>query len=298
MDFGFLITSIEQGLIYGIMAIGVYITFRILDFADLTVDGSITLGAAVSSRMIILGYNPFLTLLAATFAGGISGSVTGFLNTRLKIAPLLSGILTMTALYSINLRIMGRPNIPLISSRTIFDIFNYTKYNELLLILIVVILVLITLILFMKTKLGYALRATGDNPAMVRSMAINTNNMKFMGLIIANSFVSLAGALIGQYQGFADISMGIGTIIAGLASVIIGEVIFNNDKLYYTIPSIIIGSILYRGSISFALMSGFAASDLKLLTALIVIVFLSAPNIKKKIGGKLNAKTNWCFKDI
>jgi len=292
MDFGFLITSIEQGLIYGIMAIGVYITFRILDFADLTVDGSITLGAAVSSRMIILGYNPFLTLLAATFAGGISGSVTGFLNTRLKIAPLLSGILTMTALYSINLRIMGRPNIPLISSRTIFDIFNYTKYNELLLILIVVILVLITLILFMKTKLGYALRATGDNPAMVRSMAINTNNMKFMGLIIANSFVSLAGALIGQYQGFADISMGIGTIIAGLASVIIGEVIFNNDKLYYTIPSIIIGSILYRGSISFALMSGFAASDLKLLTALIVIVFLSAPNIKKKIGGKLNAKTN------
>src|SRR6056297_177706 len=292
MYFGFLVTSLEQGLIYGIMAIGVYITFRILDFADLTVDGSITLGAAVSSRMIILGYNPFLTLLAATFAGGISGSVTGFLNTRLKIAPLLSGILTMTALYSINLRIMGRPNIPLISSRTIFDIFNYTKYNELLLILIVVILVLITLILFMKTKLGYALRATGDNPAMVRSMAINTNNMKFMGLIIANSFVSLAGALIGQYQGFADISMGIGTIIAGLASVIIGEVIFNNDKLYYTIPSIIIGSILYRGSISFALMSGFAASDLKLLTALIVIVFLSAPNIKKKIGGKLNAKTN------
>jgi putative ABC transport system permease protein len=292
MDLWFLITSIEQGLIYGIMAIGVYITFRILDFADLTVDGSITLGAAVSSKMIIIGYNPFLTLLVATFAGGISGSITGFLNTRLKIAPLLSGILTMTALYSINLRIMGRPNIPLISSRTIFDIFNFTNHNELLLILIVVILVLIILILFMKTKLGYALRATGDNPAMVRSMAINTDNMKFMGLIIANSFVALAGALITQYQGFADISMGIGTIIAGLASVIIGEVIFNNDKLYYTIPSIIIGSILYRGSISFALMSGFAASDLKLLTALIVIVFLSAPNIKKKIGGKLNAKTN------
>lgn len=292
MDLWFLRTSIEQGLIYGIMAIGVYITFRILDFADLTVDGSITLGAAVSSRMIVLGYNPFLTLFVATFAGGVSGSVTGFLNTRLKIAPLLSGILTMTALYSINLRIMGRPNIPLISSRTIFNIFNFTNYNELLLIFIVVILVLITLILFMKTKLGYALRATGDNPAMVRSMAINTDNMKFMGLIIANSFVALAGALITQYQGFADISMGIGTIIAGLASVIIGEVIFNNDKLYYTIPSIIIGSILYRGSISFALMSGFAASDLKLLTALIVIVFLSAPNIKKKIGGKFNAKTN------
>ncbi len=292
MDLWFLITSIEQGLIYGIMAIGVYITFRILDFADLTVDGSITLGAAVSSKMIITGYNPFLTLIVATFAGGIAGSATGFLNTRLKIAPLLSGILTMTALYSINLRIMGRPNIPLISSRTIFDIFNFTNYNELLLIFIIVILVLITLILFMKTKLGYALRATGDNPAMVRSMAINTDNMKFMGLIIANSFVALAGALITQYQGFADISMGIGTIIAGLASVIIGEVIFNNDKLYYTIPSIIIGSILYRGSISFALMSGFAASDLKLLTALIVIVFLSAPNIKKKIGGKLNAKTN------
>src|SRR6056297_3219745 len=296
MYLGFLITSLEQGLIYGIIAIGVYITFRVLDFADLTVDGSITLGAAVSSKMIIMGYNPYLTLLFATIAGGVSGSFTGFLNTKLKIAPLLSGILTMTSLFSINLRIMGRPNIPLLSDDTIFDIFNVpftlSASSELILILIVVLLVLITLILFLKTKLGFALRATGDNPAMVRSMAINTKSIKMIGLIIANSFVALSGALICQYQGFADISMGIGTIIAGLASVIIGEVIFGSEKLYFVIPGIIGGSILYRGSISFALMSGFAASDLKLLTALIVIVFLSAPNIKKKIGGKLNAKTN------
>jgi len=296
MSLGFLITSLEQGLIYGIMAIGVYITFRVLDFADLTVDGSITLGAAVSSKMIIMGYNPFLTLIFATIAGGISGSFTGFLNTKLKIAPLLSGILTMTSLFSINLRIMGRPNIPLLSDDTIFDIFNVpfslSVSSELILILIVVLLVLITLILFLKTKLGFALRATGDNPAMVRSMAINTKSIKMIGLIIANSFVALSGALICQYQGFADISMGIGTIIAGLASVIIGEVIFGSEKLYFVIPGIIGGSILYRGSISFALMSGFAASDLKLLTALIVIVFLSTPKIKSAVGGKFNVKAN------
>jgi len=296
MSLGFLFTSLEQGLIYGIMAIGVYITFRVLDFADLTVDGSITLGAAVSSKLIIMGYNPFLTLIVATLAGGISGSFTGFLNTKLKIAPLLSGILTMTSLFSINLRIMGRPNIPLLSDDTIFDIFNVplslSDSSELILILIVVLLVLISLILFLKTKLGFALRATGDNPAMVRSMAINTKSIKMIGLIIANSFVALSGALICQYQGFADISMGIGTIIAGLASVIIGEVIFGSEKLYFVIPGIIGGSILYRGSISFALMSGFAASDLKLLTALIVIVFLSTPRIKSVVGGKFNVKAN------
>jgi putative ABC transport system permease protein len=296
MSLGFLITSLEQGLIYGIMAIGVYITFRVLDFADLTVDGSITLGAAVSSKMIIMGYNPFLTLIIATIAGGISGSFTGFLNTKLKIAPLLSGILTMTSLFSINLRIMGRPNIPLLSDDTIFDIFNVpfslSASSELILILIVVLLVLITLILFLKTKLGFALRATGDNPTMVRSMAINTKSIKMIGLIIAISFVALSGALICQYQGFADISMGIGTIIAGLASVIIGEVIFGSEKLYFVIPGIIGGSILYRGSISFALMSGFAASDLKLLTALIVIVFLSTPKIKSAVGGKFNVEAN------
>lgn len=296
MYFGFLIASLEQGLIYGIMAIGVYMTFRILDFADLTVDGSLTLGAAVSSRMIVIGYNPFLTLIFATIAGGISGSITGFLNTRLKIAPLLSGILTMTSLWSINLRIMGRPNIPLLSDKTIFDIFklpfNVAGYEELILILIVVVAVLITLIFFLKTKLGYALRATGDNPAMVRSMAINTENIKMIGLILANSFVALSGSLICQYQSFADISMGIGTIIAGLASVIIGEVIIGKDSFYFIIPGIIIGSILYRASISFALMSGFAASDLKLLTALIVIIFLSAPRIKSIVGGKINVTTD------
>ncbi|MFO7815878.1 MAG: ABC transporter permease [Halanaerobiales bacterium] len=296
MSLGFLVTSLEQGLIYGIMAIGVYITFRVLDFADLTVDGSITLGAAVSSKMIIMGYSPFLTLIIATIAGGISGSFTGFLNTKLKIAPLLSGILTMTSLYSINLRIMGRPNIPLLSDDTIFDLFNvpyfFSSTNELILILLIVLLVLISLILFLKTKLGFALRATGDNPAMVRSMAVNTKNIKMIGLIIANSFVALSGALICQYQGFADISMGIGTIIAGLASVIIGEVIIGSDKLYFIVPGIIIGSILYRASISFALMSGFAASDLKLLTALIVIIFLATPKIKSIVGGKLNVKVD------
>ncbi|MCF8008251.1 MAG: ABC transporter permease [Halanaerobiales bacterium] len=293
MSLGFILTSIEQGLIYGIMAIGVYITFRILDFADLTVDGSITLGAAISSHMIIANFNPFFTLIVATVGGAISGSITGFLNTKMKIAPLLSGILTMTSLYSINLRIMGRPNIPLISDITIFDLFYLpfipTRYQDFILILFIVIMVLILLILFLKTKLGYALRATGDNPNMVRSMAIDTKKIKMIGLIIANSFVALSGALICQYQGFADISMGIGTIIAGLASVIIGEVLIGKKSFYFIVPGIILGSIIYRGSISFALMSGFAASDLKLLTALIVIFFLSAPRLKSFLGGTFNA---------
>ena len=170
--------------------------------------------------------------------------------------------------------------------------YTVSNYEELIFILIVVIAVLITLILFLKTKLGYAVRATGDNPVMVRSMAINTENIKMIGLILANSFVALSGSLVAQYQSFSDISMGIGTIIAGLASVIIGEVIIGKDSLNFIIPGIIIGSILYRASISFALMSGFAASDLKLLTALIVIVFLSAPKIKSIVGGKLNVTTD------
>src|SRR6056297_3297818 len=287
MGISFLITALEQGLAFSVMALGVYMTFRILDFPDLSVDGSLPLGAAVSAKFIIAGVNPFLSLIPALIAGGLAGAITGFLNTRFKIAPLLSGILTMTMLYSINLRIMGRPNIPLLGEKTIFKTMNNigipSPWNNLIILIIIVLLVKFILDLFLKTQIGFALRAAGDNPQMIRSMGVSTDTMKMIGVIIANSLVALSGALVTQYQGFADVGMGIGTIVAGLASVIVGEVVLGEKSIFITTLSIIVGSILYRLSISIALYIGFAASDLKLLTAIIVIIFLSTPKLKNMI---------------
>ncbi len=287
MNLSFAITSLEQGLAFGIMALGVFISFRILDFADLTVDGSLPLGAAVSARLLTAGMNPFISIAAAVFAGGIAGAMTGFLNTKMKIAPLLSGILTMTSLYSINLRVMGRPNIPLIGKDTIFtavESFGIPyPWNNIILLIVFILIVKLILDAFLNTQIGFALRATGDNPQMIRSMGISTNSMKMIGLIISNALVALSGALVGQYQGFADVNMGVGTIIAGLASVIIGEVIIGEKSMFIATIGVITGSILYRFSISIALNLGLAASDLKLLTALLVIIFLSTPRIKKAL---------------
>jgi putative ABC transport system permease protein len=287
MNLSFAITSLEQGLAFGIMALGVFISFRILDFADLTVDGSLPLGAAVSARLLTMGMNPFFSLGAAVIAGGFAGAITGFLNTKLKIAPLLSGILTMTSLYSINLRVMGRPNIPLIGKDTIFsfirDLGVPYPWNNLLLLILIIVAVKLVLDAFLNTQIGFALRATGDNPQMIRSMGISTNSMKMLGLIISNALVALSGALVGQYQGFADVNMGVGTIVAGLASVIIGEVVIGEKSIMIATIGVIIGSILYRFSISIALNLGLAASDLKLLTAILVIIFLSTPRIKKAL---------------
>ena len=287
MGLSFLITALEQGLAFSVMALGVYMTFRILDFPDLSVDGSLPLGAAVSAKFIVAGVNPFLSLIPALIAGGLAGMITGFLNTRFKIAPLLSGILTMTMLYSINLRIMGRPNIPLLGEKTIFKTMSNlgipSPWNNLIILILIVLLVKFVLDLFLKTQIGFALRAAGDNPQMIRSMGVSTDTMKMIGVIIANSLVALSGALVTQYQGFADVGMGIGTIVAGLASVIVGEVVLGEKSIFITTLSIIVGSILYRLSISIALYIGFAASDLKLLTAIIVIIFLSTPKLKNMI---------------
>jgi len=292
MGISFLITALEQGLAFSVMALGVYMTFRILDFPDLSVDGSLPLGAAVSAKFIVAGINPFLSLIPALVAGGIAGAITGFLNTRFKIAPLLSGILTMTMLYSINLRIMGRPNIPLLGEKTIFKTMNNigipSPWNNLIILIIIVLLVKFILDLFLKTQIGFALRAAGDNPQMIRSMGVSTDTMKMIGVIIANALVALSGALVTQYQGFADVGMGIGTIVAGLASVIVGEVVLGEKSIFITTLSIIVGSILYRLSISIALYIGFAASDLKLLTAIIVIIFLSTPKLKNMIEVSVN----------
>ncbi|TCW42151.1 putative ABC transport system permease protein [Thermohydrogenium kirishiense] len=278
----FAISTLEQGLVYGIMALGVYISFKIINFADLTVEGSFTLGAAVTAKLITSGVNPIFSIMVSFLAGGLAGLITGFLNTKLKITELLAGILTMTALYSINLRIMGKSNIPMLSNKSIFDYFNFAgNYrNTLFLGIIMIFLVLLTNY-FLQTRTGFALRATGNNQQMVRSMGINTNTTITLGLIISNAYISLAGSLVSQYQGFADAGMGIGTLVAGLASVIIGEVLFRERNILWAVISAVVGSIVYRGAIAVALTIGFNPTDLKLLTAILVVIALSLPGLKK-----------------
>lgn len=280
-----LLTSLEQGLVFGIMALGVYVTFKVLDFPDLTVDGSFPLGAAVASIIIFHGGNPFLALIIATIAGMTAGYITGFLNTRGKITGLLAGILTMTALYSINLRVMGRSNVTLLKARTIFTyIEEWGIPHQILFILtflIIVIAIKILLDAFLKTEIGFALRATGNNPNMARALGVNTDAMKMLGLSISNGLVSLSGGIVAQYQGFADIGMGVGTIVAGLASVIIGEMIIGEKGVGIATFSALLGSFIYRLSIGIALRLGFAATDLKLLTTILVIIALSMPQLRK-----------------
>ncbi|MDI3481921.1 MAG: putative tryptophan/tyrosine transport system permease protein [Tepidanaerobacteraceae bacterium] len=292
-----LLKSVEQGLVFGIMALGVYITFKILNFADLSVDGSFPLGAAVAASLIVGGHSPFTATLAAILAGALAGYITGFLNTAGKISDLLAGILTMTSLYSINLRIMGKPNIPLLNQPTVFSIIQGdikkifpgfpTQYTYLILFIIIVIIVKTLLDAFLKTQLGLALRATGDNPQMIRSQGVNTDMTKIIGLSFSNALISLAGALVAQYQGFADVGMGIGTIIAGLASVIIGDALVGEKSIFIATLGVLFGSFLYRFSISLVLSFRLAqASDLKLLTALVVILALTAPRFKKSLNRK------------
>lgn len=282
--FGLMVTSLEQGLVFGIMALGVYITFKVLDFPDLTVDGSFPLGAAVASIIIFNNGNPLLALFFATVAGITAGCITGLLNTRAKITGLLSSILTMTALYSINLRIMGRANVTLLNSRTIFTYLEEwgVPHSWVFLALFTIAAFLIKSLLdcFLKTQIGFALRATGDNPEMARANGINTDTMKILGLSLSNGLVALSGALVAQYQGFADIGMGIGTIVAGLASVIIGEMMLGERSIGVATFASLMGSFIYRLSIGIALRLGFAATDLKLLTTILVIIALSTPKIR------------------
>lgn len=293
-----LLKSVEQGLVFGIMALGVYITLKILNFADLTVDGSFPLGAAVAASLIISGHSPFAATAAAILAGALAGLITGILNTGAKISELLSGILTMTSLYSINLRIMGRPNIPLLNEPTIFtSLQEFVKvqfpgfpleYIYLVTFLLFAAAIELMLVLFLKTQLGLSLRATGDNPQMIRSQGVNTNVTKIIGLCISNALIALSGAIVAQYQGFADVGMGIGTIIAGLASVIIGDALLGERSILTSTLGVILGSILYRFSISLVLSFRLAqASDLKLLTAVVVVIALTIPRFKNFMRGSI-----------
>ena len=287
-----LLGALEQGFLYGIMTLGVYLTFRVLDFPDLTVDGSLPLGASVSAVAIGSGIDPFLTLILAMAAGFIAGMVTALLNTKLKILHLLASILTMIALYSINIRIMGGPNVSLLGADTIIDTLMDTGMTGYLAAPAAfgAIAVVVTglLIWFLHTEVGIALLATGDNAQMITSQGVNTHNMIILGVGMSNAMVALSGALVAQNQGAADVNMGVGTIIAGLASVIVGETLFGKSSVTRACIAALLGSVVYRVAIALALgmqwgRFSFTPSDLNLITALLVIAALTAPMIRKRV---------------
>ena len=270
--------TIEQSLIFAIMVLGVYISFKILNFPDMTVDGSFPLGAAISAKLLTLGVNPYLTLIVALICGALAGGITGLIHVKLKVQDLLAGILTMTALYSINLRIMGKSNIPLFEEENIFN----TDYSTIITIIILILISKLFLDYLLKTKFGFALKALGDNENLVVSLGLNEKKYKVYGLIIANAFVAFSGAILAQYQGFADIGMGTGTIVIGLASIIIGDAIFGKTRKISGTSVVIIGSVLYRAVLTLTLSLGMDASDLKLITTIIVLIILWLQKLKNK----------------
>ena len=280
-------SALELGIIYAILALGSFISYRTLNFPDLTVEGSFTLGAAVSVMVTING-DPYVSLVVAFFAGCIAGSLTALLNTKFKIQPLLAGILMMLALYSINLKVMGnKANVNLINQKTVYSVFENTtlgKYDTLIFASIMLVLILVLLFLFLKTKYGFVLRATGDNPNMVRALGANTDLAIVVGLALSNGLVALSGALIAQEQLYADASMGIGMVVIGLASVIIGEGIFGTSKLMRRLIAVVLGAIIYRMVIAIVLELGMPTADLKLISAIIVAIALAMPVLKENIS--------------
>ena len=270
--------TIEQSLIFAIMVLGVYISFRILNFPDMTVDGTFPLGAAISAKLLTLGVNPYLTLLVALISGAAAGAITGLIHVKLKVKDLLAGILVMTALYSVNLRVMGKSNIPLFEEDNIFN----TEYSMMITIVVLILISKFLLDYLLKTKFGFALKALGDNENLIVSLGLNEEKYKIYGLMIANAFVAFSGAVLAQYQGFADVGMGTGIIVIGLASIIIGDTLFGKRRKLAGTTIVIIGSILYRGVIAVTLSMGMDASDLKLITSVIVIIILWIQKQKDK----------------
>lgn len=284
--------SLYEGLVFGLVAIGVYLTFRVLGFPDLTVDGSFTLGAAVAAVLIVKDVNPFLATLAALGVGLGAGLATSLLNTKLRIPALLAGILMMVALYSINLRAMGGANVSLLRELTIFGqasgILGLETGIELSIVAAGVLAIIIFFLLnwFLRTEIGLALRATGDNERMVRSLGADTDMTTILGVSISNGLVALAGAVVAQGQGFSDVGMGIGMIVLGLASVIIGEALFHPKGVARLLLAVLGGTFVYRLIITIALRLGMAPGDLKLITAVLVIIALAIPYIHKKVRGE------------
>jgi len=280
--------SAELGLIYAILALGVFLSFRTLNTPDLTVDGSIVTGMAASAMVCSAGGNPFLALAAAFAVGCAAGSVTALLNTKLGIQPLLAGILVMLGSYSVNLRIMGgKSNVAIIKSDNVYKSYHElvpTEYSSLILGVIILALIIAAFYYFLRTRLGFALRATGDNEDMVRASGINSDTMRIIGLALSNGMVGLAGGLLAQYQSVADAGMGVGMVVIGLASVIIGEAIFGTRSVLRRLIAVSLGAILYRMVISFAFSLGMPSTDLKLVSAVIITIALSTGMLGEKFS--------------
>ena len=283
-----------EGLVYAILSLGVYITYKILDFPDLSVDGTFPLGAAVTVAMILLGAPIPLSMLVATAAGVIFGVVTGIINVKFKIRDLISGIIVMTALYSVNLRIAGKANVPLFSKQTLFEndvlakIFpeGMKQYSNLIILIIIVLIAKILLDFYLKTKSGFLLRAVGDNDVLVTSLAKDKGNVKILGLAIANGLAALAGSVYCQMNGFFEISIGTGTVVIGLANVIIGISLVKHFSLIKPTTAVVMGAVIYKACVSIAISMGLAPSDLKLITAALLLIILAAGNLKKRKGGR------------
>ena len=286
------------GIIWAIMALGLYLTYRVLNYADLTVDGSLTLGGAISAVCVASGVQPLIAILIATIGGMLAGSVTGFLHTKFKIPDLLAGILTQFGLYSINLRIMGKANFGLLNQTTLFSQIKAmgvpSKWAGFLVGIVFAVVLIIVIYCFFGTEIGCALRATGNNPNMVRAMGSNTKTYIVLGLVVGNGLVAMAGGLLAQYQGYADINMGVGTIVIGLAAIMIGEVLYSKRTYIHRLTGVVIGSIVYRIIIAFVLRISLTANlvikitadDMKLITAIIVVIALVAPTLKDNAVAK------------
>lgn len=281
-----IMSTVAQGLLWAVLAIGLFLTFRILDIADLTIEGSYPLGAAIAVMAITKGMSPILAVVLAFFGGCVAGAVTGFLHTKLKIPALLAGILTMIGLYSVNLRIMGRATTSILGMDTIYTFFEGAMGKVMATLtvgLIVTVIVWVFCYVFFGTELGAAIRATGDNPQMIRAQGVNTDITIILGLVLSNGFVGITGALLAQSNGYADVGMGTGVIVTGLASIIIGEVLFGTRSFKNWLTSVVLGSIAYRAVVAFVLWLGMNPNDLKLLTAVIVAIALALPLIKSKM---------------
>jgi len=286
-----LLPTVAQGLLWAVLSLGVYITFRVLDFADMTVEGSFPLGAAVAATFIAKGESLLVAFFMAMIAGMLAGVVTGLLHTKLKIPGLLAGILTMIGLYSVNLRVMGKANLSLLGSDTVFSLMKKSMglSNSLAVFLVGLVSAIVigaAIYWFFGTEIGCAIRATGFNQHMIRAQGVNTDVTIVLGLLISNALTGIAGALVAQSNGFADVGMGVGTIVIGLASVIIGEVIFGTRSFKNSLISVILGSVVYRIVIAVVLQMGMPPNDLKLFTAILVAIALSLPLIQNKFKGR------------
>ena len=285
------VSTVAQGLLWAVMALGVYVTFRVLDLADLTCEGSFPLGAATAATLMASGQGVAVSIAAAAVAGMLAGAVTGILTTKMKIPALLAGILTMIALYSVNLRIMGKANLSLLGVDTVFVITQKTlglnnAQTTFVVGMAATLIVGIGMYWFFGTEIGAAIRATGFNQQMIRAQGVNTDMTIILGLIISNALISVSGALVGQNNGFADVGMGVGTIVIGLASVIIGEVLFGTRSFKNCMISVVLGSVVYRIVIAIVLQMGMPPNDLKLFTSVLVALALSMPLIKAKFKGR------------